>query len=122
MKLRCSTLQNELAPLHEKVKVADSLQEEEKIHDSPTTLDAWVTKLEDALKLAEKRYQDAYDIVKEKTRQEDEHYKIILQEAETHADTLKSLKDEVVSLKQALYDSLLQTMQIMLGVCDQFVE
>lgn len=76
MKLRCSTLQNELAPLHEKVKVADSLQEEEKIHGSSTILDTWVTKLEDALKLAEKWYQDAFDIVKEKTRQEDEHYKL----------------------------------------------
>lgn len=58
MELRCSTLQEELATLHEKVKDANSLQEEEKINDSLSTMDAQVTKLKDGHKVAEKRYMD----------------------------------------------------------------
>lgn len=50
----------------EHVKIADSLQEEVKIEVSPTILAARVTKLEDALKLEEKHYQDASDAVEEK--------------------------------------------------------
>lgn len=75
MELRFSTLQVELVAMQEKDKATNSLQEETKIHDSPSTPVAQVTKLEDALKEAEKQYPDAYDVVKEMTRQMDEHQK-----------------------------------------------
>lgn len=38
MKARCSTLHGELIALHEKIKISSSLQEEVKIHCSPSTL------------------------------------------------------------------------------------
>lgn len=55
-----------------------TLQEEVKIQDSHTTPTAWVTKLEYALNLAEKLYQDASDVIDEKTRQAEEHWKTLL--------------------------------------------
>lgn len=45
MNLRCSTLYEDLITLYEKAKDVYSLQEEEKIYDSPCTLVARVTKL-----------------------------------------------------------------------------
>lgn len=58
--------------------VFNSLQEEAKIHNLPFTLATRVTKLEDALKVEKKRYHDAFDVVKEKTHQAEEHQKNLL--------------------------------------------
>ncbi|CAI8604980.1 unnamed protein product [Vicia faba] len=74
-----------------------------KIHNSPSTLVARVTKLDDALKEAKKRYQDASDSVKEKTRQVEEHQKSLPQEIEARA---KDPQDEVADMKHALCDSV----------------
>lgn len=94
MELRCSTLQEELRALHEKVNVDESLQEEVEIHGSPSTMAARITKLQGSLKVVEKRYQDAYSIIKEKTRQADKHHKTLFQEVDGHVEALKALKDE----------------------------
>ncbi|CAI8587935.1 unnamed protein product [Vicia faba] len=51
----------------EKVKAANSLLEEKKIHDSPYTLDAKISKLEGPLIVTEKLYQNSFDVVNEKT-------------------------------------------------------
>lgn len=106
MKHRCFSLQKKFDAFHEEVKLANYLQEEEKIHDSSSTLVARVTKLEDTLKVVEKRYQDASVVVKENTLQTEEVRKTLLQEAEAHAEALKALEDKFFDMMHALYESL----------------
>lgn len=108
--------------MQEKVKVSNTLQEDAKIHDSPTTLDTWVTNMEDALKFAEKWYQNAFDVIAEKTLQGEEDGNTLLLEVEDHAKALKTLKDEVVLLKKTLNHSLQRYMKSVYEVCDQVVE
>lgn len=63
--------------MYEKVKVANSFQEEEKIHGSPSNLVAGVTKLEGSLKYLDKRYQYASNSMKDKNLHVDEHHKAL---------------------------------------------
>lgn len=102
--------------MYEEVKVANSFQEDAKIHNSFYTLVARVTKLEDAPKLTEKRNQNASAIVKKKTRQANRDHKTLLYEDKVHAKTLKALEDEVFDLRWALCDSLQRIIQTMLGL------
>lgn len=53
----------ELVKLWEEVRVTHSLQEVAKVHDSPSTLSARVTKLEGSLWDAEERYMVAFNFV-----------------------------------------------------------
>lgn len=80
MDRKCFTFQKEIVALQEEVKVPNSLQEQEKFYDSPSTLTAYEVKLEDALKETDKRYQYTSDCVKEKTRQIKEHQKALFQD------------------------------------------
>lgn len=50
------------------------------------------------------------------------HQKNLLQKVEAHVETLKTLKDEVASLKKTLCHSLQRTMQFVFEVCDQVLE
>lgn len=77
-----------------------------KIHGSPSDLDAKMTELEGSLQDAKKWYKVAFDFVKEKTRQVEEHRKTSLQETESHVKALKKFQDEVSGLKQDIHDSL----------------
>ena len=54
MELKCTNLQKELITLWEEVEAANSLQEAVKLHDSPSTLAARVTKLEGSLRDGDK--------------------------------------------------------------------
>lgn len=51
MQLRCFTLKYEFGALQNEVKVSDSFQDEAKIHGSPSTLAARVSKPEDDFKV-----------------------------------------------------------------------
>lgn len=107
MELRCSTPLEEFVVMHKKIKTTNYLQEEEKIHDFPSTPVAWGTKLEDAPKVAEKQYYNASNDIGEKTSQMEEHQKTLLQEFEVYDKTLKALQDQVVNLRYGLCGSLL---------------
>lgn len=108
MEMSYATMLEEFVVLQKEVKVASSLKEEAITHDSPSTLDARVIKLEDSLKQAEKQYQDTSIIVEEKNHQVEEHHKSLRQEIEAHIETLKALQDEVDDLREAICDSLKQ--------------
>lgn len=64
---RYNTLQTELTL--QEVKVANYLQEAVKIHGSPSSLEARVTKMKGSLKNVEKQYKVASDSVEKKGRQ-----------------------------------------------------
>lgn len=66
MELKCTNLQKELITLWEEVEAANSLQEAVKLHDSPSTLAARVTKLEGSLRDGDKRYKASYNSIEEK--------------------------------------------------------
>lgn len=46
MEQKCFAIQKDLAQLHQKVSLVESLQEEAKIHKFPSTLASWTTELE----------------------------------------------------------------------------
>lgn len=98
MKQGCFALQKEFATLQEKAKLADSLQEEVKIHDSPFTLAIWVTELENTLKAKEKRRLDASNVVIEMTQHAKGDYITFQREAKAHVKALKTLEDKVADL------------------------
>lgn len=118
IKLRCITLQRELAAQQEDVKAVNSFQKATKIRSSPSNLDARVTKMEDSIKDTEKWYHVAFDFVEDKTLQVEEHRKSLLQETEAHAEALKALQDEVEGLKRTLHEYLQRTMLDVLRVCE----
>lgn len=51
---KCFAFERDMAELRKKVEVVDSLQEEVKMYDSPSNLDARITELEISLKVEEK--------------------------------------------------------------------
>lgn len=92
VELRCTTFQEEFDALHEKVKHANSLKENAKTQVPPSTLVARVNELEVALKEADKRYQDSFDVVIEKTYQAEEDRKTLILKVEAHPKALKTLE------------------------------
>lgn len=60
--------------LHEEVKVANSLEEAVTIHDFPSSLEARVNELKDALKILEERYNFDSDYVEENALSRSKNY------------------------------------------------
>lgn len=92
--------------MQKQVRHVDSLQEDAKIYDSLFALIIRVTELETTLTVEEKRHQDAFDVVVEMNHHEQEDQKMIQREVKAHVKSLKTLKDELASLKVTLHDSL----------------
>lgn len=114
--LRCTNIQKELIILQEEVEVVNSLKEIANIHNFPSILAVCVIELEGSLRHTQKQYKTTSDFIKEKTPMVEEHHKASIQDTGSHTKTLKTLQDEVVGLKWALYKSLQHTMRDVLRV------
>lgn len=102
----------------EEVKVANYFQEVIQIHGSPLSLEAHMTEFKVSLQDQEKRYNVASESVEEKAYHVKEHQKTFVQAIEA----LKDFQDEVVGLRQTLYGSLQQIMQVILEVHEQVIK
>lgn len=69
MEFKCINLQEELVALHVEVNAANSLQQAAKVHGSPYTLAARMTKLEGSLQDAYEWYKDTSNSAEEKALQ-----------------------------------------------------
>lgn len=66
------TFYKELDELKERANLNDSFQEQEKTHNAPSTMAAWVTELEAALEAEKKWRQDVFNVAIEMTRHVEE--------------------------------------------------
>lgn len=93
------TFQKELADLQGKVKLAEALQEEERIHNSLSTLVIQITKLESSLEVEKKRHQETSNVGSKENHQVEEDKKN-QREHEAHVEALKAQEGEIVALKE----------------------
>lgn len=122
MEHMCFIFQMELVELREKVRLAESFQDDVKTYSYPSNLILGVTEVGFTLAIEENRHQDASDVVTEITSSMEEDPKTLQWEVEVHVKALKSLEYEVVGLKVMLHDSFKQTIQVVYKVHDQILE
>lgn len=85
--------------MKEKSKLVDSLKEEVKIHDFPSTLAAHITELEISLEIENKLRQKTLNVIVKMNQNIEEDRKNIQWEVEVHAKAIYALDREVVGLK-----------------------
>lgn len=75
--------------------LAEALQEEAKVHISPSTMVVRILELESSLESDKKRNQETYDVVVEVDRHTKEVSKTLQQEKESRPEDQKTHDDEV---------------------------
>lgn len=89
---KCQAFHKELIVLQKKVKVSDTLKENETFHGSPLTLVARIFDLESSLEEEKKRCQEASKDISKGNCPAEEDQKTLQWEVETHVEDLKALE------------------------------